>query len=193
MFTHWYKHVLTFHQEEINRADLGPSEVTGKIKTKFHQPFLFTPTPRLCSQGAGRKACSHLTFWLFPQLFKPSLIGFWSLWCCMWIKESAVSPWNSGQACGLILEWFAQLCHGEGLPRPALQPPSTHVAWGSLLPLALCSAQHGQCMATFIPSGKSCSESSKCSASSELSELLSHQKPSWERAHECYRNEIAGK
>lgn len=39
VFTHGQGFVLTFQEEEINKGDLGPSEVTGKTQTKFHCPL----------------------------------------------------------------------------------------------------------------------------------------------------------
>lgn len=195
MFTHWYGLVLTFQEEEIDRVDLGPSEVTAKIQTKFQQSLLFT-TPSLFSQGAGRKACSHSPsgfFWSFLRLSQWEFGAFG-------VKCESREAQSHLELLGRHVVNFglhiSTTAGGYGDPLCNPHHPPCGVGLGAAAGLALCTAcsVHGQDVAaTFLPSRKSCPEGDKPAVSSKRDELLSHRTPSCGKAQKCYWNEIAGK
>ena len=176
--------VLTFQGEGINGVSLGPSEVTGKIQTKVHRPLLFTAAPSLCSQGAGRKACSHSPAGFFSCFLGLSWweFGVFSVACESKEAQSDLElpvrhVVHPGAVC-TALQWpgATRTCSAtHPWPRPC--GLGLHAATGLALCVA-CSA-HGQNLAaSFVPSRTSCSEGGKRSVSDKRNDLPSHQTPS---------------
>lgn len=171
---------LPFRRKKSIEQIWVPEKSLAKYRQIFtnHLSFQQLPVSSVRGQG-GMLAPTHLLAFILESLVLQVNQGKHNL------------TWNSWSGMWSILERFAQLCHGQGLRGPTLQPIPTPVVWGFAAGLALCTAKILQPLPT--PVEGLVSEGGKCGVSSERDQLPSRRTPSWDRAQKRYWNEIAGK